>query len=68
MVEVRTNPQHPSSMAQRVADRLKPSAGAGAGDEQCTTGKSPTRTVTTIHHPGSARQHPSKADGPGRRS
>jgi hypothetical protein len=38
------------SMAQRVADRLKPSAGQGAGDVQVTHGSSPNRTITTIHH------------------
>jgi hypothetical protein len=38
------------SMAQRVADRLKPSAGQGSGDMQVTHGSSPNRTVTTIHH------------------
>jgi hypothetical protein len=38
------------SMAQRAADRLKPSAGQGAGDVQFTHGSSPNRVVTTIHH------------------
>jgi hypothetical protein len=50
--EVRTHPQHPASMEQRIADRLKPSAGAGAGDVQVTKGTSPSRTVTTVHHCG----------------
>jgi hypothetical protein len=63
-VQVRTHPDHPASMSQRISDRLKPSAGAGAGDEQVTKGSSPNRTITTIHRPGSARQHPSSADGP----
>jgi hypothetical protein len=63
-VEVRTHPDHPSSMEARINKRLRPSAGEGAGDEQVTKGTGPTRTVHTIHHPGSARQHPSNADGP----
>jgi hypothetical protein len=52
-------------MAQRVADRLKPSAGAGAGDVQVTHGNSPNRTVTTIHHSGSAKQHGEVQKGEG---
>ena len=55
--KLKTSPNHPSSMEQRVKDRLKPSAGAGAGDEQVTTGSGPTRATTTIHHGGTARRH-----------
>jgi len=50
MSQIKTSPDHPASMAQRVADRLKPSAGKGSGDVQVTLGSSPNRTVTTIHH------------------
>jgi hypothetical protein len=50
MPHIKTSPDHPASMAQRVADRLKPSAGKGSRDVQVTKGSSPTRTVTTIHH------------------
>jgi hypothetical protein len=57
MVEVKTHSMHPSSMEQRINNRLKPSAGAGAGDVQVTKGTGPTRTVTTIHHCAGARQH-----------
>jgi hypothetical protein len=62
MAETRTNPNHPSSMGKRVRDRLKPSAGAGAGDEQVQTGNSPTRTVTTVWHGGTARKTNSKSE------
>jgi hypothetical protein len=55
--EIKTHPAHPSSMEQRIANRLKPSAGAGAGDAQVTHGTSPQRTVTTIHHSAGAKQH-----------
>jgi hypothetical protein len=63
MPTVKTCPDHPSSMEQRIADRLKPSAGDGAGDVQTTTGGStaPNRVVHTIHLSGSAGRH-GKAD------
>jgi hypothetical protein len=64
-VEIKTRSDQPSSMEQRVANRLKPSAGAGAGDVQVTHGNSPNRTVTTIHHSGSAKQHGSGNPGEG---
>ena len=52
MVEIR----HPGkSMEQRVADRLKPSC--DSGDVRTTHGTGPTRTVTSIHHSGSVKQH-----------
>jgi hypothetical protein len=57
MGELKTCPDHPTSMEQRIANRLKPSAGEGAGDVQTTTGTSQNRTVTTIHHGGTAKQH-----------
>jgi hypothetical protein len=60
--EVHTHPQHPASMEQRIADRLKPSAGAGAGDVQITKGSSPSRTVTTIHHCAGQTGGAGKAD------
>lgn len=50
MPTIKTCSDHPASMAQRVADRLKPSAGKGSGDVQVTHGASPNRVVTTIHH------------------
>jgi hypothetical protein len=60
---VKTNPNHPSSMAERVAKRLEPSAGAGAGDEQVTKGSGPTRTTTTVWHGGTARRQGNPAVG-----
>jgi hypothetical protein len=43
--------QGPKSDAQRIADRLKPSAGApDTATTQVTTGTGPTRVVHTIHH------------------
>jgi hypothetical protein len=67
MVETKYNTSHHAggTPQERIANRLKPSAGAGAGDVQTTTGSGPNRVVHTIHNPGSARQHPSSADGPG---
>jgi hypothetical protein len=42
--------QGPKSDAQRVQDRLKPSAGMpDTATTQVTTGAGPTRTVTTVH-------------------
>jgi hypothetical protein len=57
MVEIKTHRDHPASMAERINNRLKPSAGADAGDVQVTRGSSPNRTITTIHHRASTRQH-----------
>jgi hypothetical protein len=51
------------SMDQRIADRLKPSA--LDGDVRLTKGTGPTRTVTTIHHGGTAKQHGPDAKGTG---
>jgi hypothetical protein len=62
MGEVHTHPQHPASMEQRIADRLKPSAGAGAGDIQITSGNSPNRVVHTIHHCGAQTGGAGKSD------
>jgi hypothetical protein len=64
MVTVRTHPDHPASMEQRISDRLKPSAGEGSGDVQVTKGSSPSRTVTTTHLSGTAKSHPHPTDMP----
>jgi hypothetical protein len=56
MVEIKTHSDHPHSMEQRIANRLKPSCG-GDADVEVTKGSGPTRTVTAIHHSGSAKQH-----------
>jgi hypothetical protein len=60
MVEVKHSGK---SMEQRVADRLKPSC--GDADVQVTHGTGPTRTVTAIHHSGSAKQHGAGHPGEG---
>ena len=57
MVEIKLHRDHPASMSERINNRLKPSAGADAGDVQVTRGSSPNRTITTIHHRASTRQH-----------
>jgi hypothetical protein len=60
--KLRTSKDHPSSMSARVNKRLQPSAGAGAGDEQVTTGSGPTRATTTIWHGGTARKTTNKEE------
>jgi hypothetical protein len=46
------------SDAQRVADRLKPSAGSpDTASTQVTKGSGPTRCVTTIHRGSQQSQH-----------
>jgi hypothetical protein len=58
--------------AERIRNRLKPSAEPQRGDgAQVTLGSGPTRTVTTIHPSGNTRQHgdvrPGEARTTGRR-
>jgi hypothetical protein len=62
MVEVKTHSQHPSSMAERIEKRLRNSGGEEA-DHVVQKGDGPTRTITNIHLPGSARKH--GKDNPG---
>jgi hypothetical protein len=46
------------SDAERISDRLKPSAGKpDTATTQVTTGTGPTRVVHTIHHGSSQKQH-----------
>jgi hypothetical protein len=46
------------SDAQKIAERLKPSAGSpDTASTQVTTGTGPTRVVHTIHHGSSQKQH-----------
>ena len=45
------------SNEQRIADRLKGSNDQSMADTIVTHGKGPTRTVTSIHHSGGAKQH-----------
>ena len=46
------------SMAQRVADRLKPSNDMNTANTHSHHGSGPTRTHTTIHHSGHQSQGP----------
>jgi hypothetical protein len=55
-VEIKTNPRHPASMAERISRRLRNSGGEEA-DTTVKTGDGPTRVFHNIHNPGSARQH-----------
>jgi hypothetical protein len=58
MVEVKTHPQHPSSMEERIRNRLKPSAEPERGNgPQVTVGSGPNRTITTVHPSANTRQH-----------
>jgi hypothetical protein len=54
MGEVKYDTSHHAgaTAAERIANRLKPSAGDDCGDVQVTKGTGPTRTVTSIHHSG----------------
>jgi hypothetical protein len=58
--------QSGKSDAQRVADRLKPSAGSpDTASTQVTHGTGPTRVVHTIHHGSSQKQHGTPHSGEG---
>jgi hypothetical protein len=58
MTEVKTHRDHPSSMEERIRNRLKPSAEPQRGNgPQTTVGSGPNRTITTIHHSANTRQH-----------
>jgi hypothetical protein len=50
MVEIKTNPRFPSSMADRAARRLRPSNDTEHADWEKKQGDSPLRTNTTGHH------------------
>jgi hypothetical protein len=55
MVEVKTHCDHPASMEQRIADRLRNSGGEDA-DHHVVHGTGPTRTHTNIHLRGNVHQ------------
>jgi hypothetical protein len=58
--------QSGKSDAQRIADRLKSSAGSpDTASTQVTTGTGPTRVVHTIHHGSSQKQHGPAHSGEG---
>jgi hypothetical protein len=45
------------SNEQRIADRLKGSNDSSTADTIAKHGDGPTRTITSVHHSGSAKQH-----------
>jgi hypothetical protein len=62
MPEVKYNSEHGTPEA-RIANRLRNSGGEEA-DHIVKKGEGPTRTITNIHNPGTARQHgPNKGSG-----
>jgi hypothetical protein len=55
------------SAAERVRNRLKPSAEPQRGDgDQIKVGNSPNRTITTIHKSANTRQHGGVRAGEGK--
>jgi hypothetical protein len=64
--EVKYNTSHHAGATPeaRIASRLRNSGGEEA-DHIVQKGSGPTRTITNIHHPGSARQHGSGNPGEG---
>ena len=59
--------QGPKSDAQRIQDRLKPSAGMpDTATTQVTVGSGPTRCVTTVHRGATQSHHgPDAPTSPG---
>jgi hypothetical protein len=65
MPTVKYNPHHAGNTPEeRIASRLRNSGGEEA-DHIVKKGEGPTRTVTNIHHGGTARQHGGDATGVG---
>jgi hypothetical protein len=62
MVETKTHPSHPASMADRIDKRLRNSGGDGA-DTTVKTGEGPTRVFHNLHSSGSAKRHGSPNPG-----
>ena len=53
MTEVRTCPDHPASMAERIKKRLDHSGGGpGRAAETVTVGTGPTRCISAVHSKG----------------
>jgi len=53
------------SNEQRIADRLKGSNDSSTADTIAKHGEGPTRTITSVHHSGSAKQHGPADEGEG---
>jgi hypothetical protein len=49
MPHIKTSPDHPASMAERVSKRLQPSCDTKNADEYVVKGTGPTRTASAIH-------------------
>jgi hypothetical protein len=67
MVETKYNTNHHAgaNADARIKHRLQPSNDTANADSVTTTGHSPTRTVTSVHLSGSAKQHGSGHPGEG---
>jgi hypothetical protein len=65
-VEVKYNTSHHAGATPeaRIANRLRNSGGEEA-DHVVQKGDGPTRTITNIHNPGSARRHGQPNPGEG---
>jgi hypothetical protein len=69
MVEERYDRGHHlgGTPAERIRNRLKPSAEPQRGDgAQVTVGNSPNRTITTVHRSANVRQHGDGRPGEGK--
>jgi hypothetical protein len=62
MGELKTHPDHPTSMEERIRNRLRPSNDTANAESVTTVGHSPTRTITSIHH---SRVHTHGKPSPG---
>jgi hypothetical protein len=50
MPEIKTHPDRPSSMEQRITNRLRNSGDTKNADVVVQKGDSPSRTCTNVHH------------------
>src|SRR5262245_38187197 len=64
-MEIKTHSAHPTSMAERIAKRLRNSGDAKNADEVVQKGEGPTRTFHNLHNHGSACQHGKPHPGEG---
>jgi hypothetical protein len=65
MVEIKTNPRHPASMAERIDKRLRNSGDAKHADVVDQHGRGPTRTITNVHHTRNTRYGEGAPEEPG---
>jgi len=66
-MDVKYNTEHHAgaNADARIKSRLRPSNDTANADSVTVTGHSPTRTVTSVHHYGSACQHGKPHPGEG---